>query len=593
MNNFNIKRFGNIVALITIMAFFAPSCKKDFLESRPTGQLLDEQMTTTRGVQEALVSAYADLTGSYDPNGIFNALFAQPTNWLYGSVRGGDAHKGSTPGDQTDALSLARMETLPSNSYIVAKWIWLYDGIARSNNVLKLLKRVDLDQNTATGIEAEARFLRAYYAFEARKNFNKVPWIDETVSYSEGNYQVPNDQDIYSRIETDFKFAYDNLPTTQPDVGRVNKWAAGAFLAKVYLFQQKYQDAQPLLTDIIDNGQTSNGLKYDLQDQFDWNFRGAHQNSAESVFAIQNSLFDGSGGGHGRNGDLLNYPSASVVSSCCGFFQPSIELSNAFRTSNQGLPLLGGTYEAPEYDQPTNALKTDMNIQSTDPFTPDQGNLDPRLDRTVGRRGIPYMDWLVMTGRVMLKDQSSAGPYLPRKNVYLKSEIGQYADNGSTAGLPLSAINYNVIRFAQILLWGAECEVEAGNLDKAQEYVNRVRRRASNPNDFVRDANGNPAANYLINEYPAGYFNTLGQEKARMAVRLEERLELAEEGHRFYDLVRWGIVSEVMAHFFSYEGGITGDINGAKFTPNQNEYLPIPQSQIDLSNNTLTQNQGY
>lgn len=579
--------------LIASLAFslFSFSCKKSFLTLQPSGVLGDAQMATPNGVREALIAAYSDLDGQFNPTG-FN-FTAQPDNWMYGSVCGGDAHKGSDPGDQADAYSVARFETSATNSYIETKWQWVFDGIARCNLVLRLAGRTDMDATEKANIVAQAHFLRGYYAFEAKRVWNMVPWVDTSVTYAAGNYHVPNDKDIYPEIEADFQFAYKNLPGTQDAIGKANKWAAGAFLAKVYMYEKKFSDALPVLTDVIQNGTTSAGTKYALVSEFSMNFNFAYNNNSESVFAIQASLNDGAQGYHGNVGDLLNYPYGNgAVTGCCGFFQPSIELVNSFRTDANGLPLLGGALSDPEYDMPDNAVKNDQGIPSTSPFTLDQGNLDPRLDWTVGRRGIPYLDWGIDPGQDWIRNQASAGPYSPKKNVFYESQIGTGGDNSKTQWAPLNAINYNLIRFAQVLLWAAECEVEAGSLDQAETYVNMIRNRAANPADFVMNGN-QPAANYVISPYPAGWFAAKGQDMARNAVHFEEKLEFAMEGQRFFDLVRWGEANTVINHYFQYESQFTSDVKGAKFTDPTNDYFPIPQTEIDLSNNTLKQNPGY
>lgn len=578
------------ITLLILAALIAgaclSSCKKSFLEVQPSGVLGDAQMASITGVNEALIAAYSDLDGQYNPGG-FN-FYAQPDNWLYGSICGGDAHKGSDPGDQALAMAIATFQGLPNNDYFETKWEWVYDGIARSNLVLKLVHRVDMSPDDIKNIDAQAHFLRGYYAFEARKTWKMVPWVDTSVTYSANNYQIPNDTDIYSKIEADFQTAYQNLPETQDAVGRANKWAAAAFLAKVYLFEKKYPDALTLLNEIIANGKTQNGEAYKLQDKFSSNFNYAYNNSAESVFAIQASLNDGAQAYHGNIGDLLNYPYGNgAVTGCCGFFQPSIELVNSFRTGADGLPLLDGSY-----DDAAHAVKNDQGIASTTAFTPDAGNLDPRVDWTAGRRGIPYLDWGIDPGKDWIRNQASAGPYSPKKNVFYKSQIGTGGDNSQTQWAPANAINYNLIRYAQVLLWAAECEVEVGSLEQAEKYVNMIRNRAANTADFVKNGAA-LAAHYVIKPYPAGWFAAQGKDMARKAVHFEEKLELAMEGQRFFDLVRWGEASTEINHYFQYEQQFTTDIKGAKFNDPTNEYFPIPQTQIDLSGGTLKQNDGY
>lgn len=586
------KNIWLISAASLFVALAVASCTKNFLNVLPTQVLTTGQLATQKGINEMLIGAYADLSGQFNGTTDWQT---EIDNWLYGSVCGGDAHKGSDPGDQVDAMAIANFSVIPSNSYLELRWQWLYDGITRSNNVMNLLPQVKgLDPADTMNIYAQAKFLRGLYSFYAVATWGMVPWVDQSISYGANNYHVPNNTNIYPNVEADFQFAYQNLPATQPSVGMANKYAAGAFLAKVYMYEGKYSQALPILQDLINNGETSGGLKYALQPKFSMNFSFAYNNSSEAVFSYQASLNTAAGGAQGNMGDMLNYPYGNgAVTGCCGFFQPSIELVNTFRTDANGLPLLGGSASSPEYDLPANAVKNDEGIPSTSPFTPDQGNLDPRLDWTAGRRGIPYYDWGIDPGMDWIRNQGSAGPYSPKKNVFSNAELNAGGgDNSVITWAPLNSINYNLIRFAQVLLWAAECEVQAGNLDQAETYVNMVRTRAANPADFVMNG-AVPAAHYVISPYPAGAFDVYGKDKAMYAVQTEEKLELAMEGQRFFDLVRWGDASDVINHYFQYEGQFTTDIRGAKFSAPTNNVWPIPQQQIDLSSNSLKQNPGY
>ncbi|HEY1021975.1 MAG TPA: RagB/SusD family nutrient uptake outer membrane protein, partial [Flavisolibacter sp.] len=259
-----------------------------------------------------------------------------------------------------------------------------------------------------------------------------------------------------------------------------------------------------------------------------------------------------------------------------------------FRTSATGLPLLDGAYNVG-----ANQVKNDQGLESSSTgYTPDAGNLDPRLDWTVGRRGIPYLDWGLHPGKAWIRDQGFGGPYAPKKNVYYKAQEGKLTDGTNwTSGL--TATNYKIMRFADVLLMAAEAEVEAGSLEKAREYVNRVRTRAAVGR--VKNAAGTDAANYVISNYTTAWTD---KDVARQAVRFERKLELAMEGHRFFDLVRWGIADQAINAFLTYEKTkLPTPYGSATFTKGKHEYFPIPQRQIDLSStggqSTLTQNPGY
>ena len=577
-------RKGTIVAGACLLMTVA--CKDTFLDKQPTGVLRSDnsQLNTKNGLEGLLVSAYAEL------NARGFSQSASSYNWVRGSISGGEANKGSNSGDFNSLTPYQRYELLPSSGEVNAKWNAMYEGVSRANSVLRYLKGAgpDVNDDDKKRLAGEARFLRGHYFFELKRAFNMVPYIDETVDYGTGIEAVKNDQDIWSKIEADFQFAYDNLPEAQTAAGRANKWAGASYLAKTYMYEQKYAPAKALFDLIMANGKTANGKKYGLVAKYADVFNAASDNNEESIFAIQAAANTGSS--DNANPDLvLNFPyntGSNGPAGCCGFFAPSFELANSFRTNANGLPLLDGSYNTG-----ANQLKTDQGIASKDPFTPDTGPVDPRLDHSIGRRGIQYLDWQPHPGLDWIRDQGFAGPYSPKKFVFYKSQDKTLTDGSSwTDGY--SAINYNVIRFADVLLMAAEAETEVGSLATAQTYINQVRARAANADGFVKGADGKPAANYVIAQYAAPFADKAA---ARTAVQFERKLELSGEGHRFYDLVRWGVAGPVLNAFLAYESPkLSVGYGGSKFTPGKDEYMPIPQTQIDYQGKTvLKQNPGY
>lgn len=591
MKKFNFSK----IALIIVLGLASNACKDEFLEQPALGALSDAQLNTKPGVENLLIGAYAALDGN--GVGAASAWDAAADNWIYGSIAGGDAKKGSDGSDQAGINSIMVYSAGPSNGFFNSKWKAVYEGINRANTVLRLATQITDGATPADvlSFQAQARFLRGHYYFELKKMFNMVPWVDET---TEDPAAVKNDTDIWPNIEADFKFAMDNLPATQASVGRVNKWAAAAYLGKTYLYEKKYAEAKTTFDQVISQGVTSKGLKYGLMPKYQDNFDAAKKNLEESVFAIQMAANDGTGTIDNANtGGMLNFPYNSPFR-CCGFFQPSIDLANSFQTDADGLPMVD-TYNS-------KVLKNDMGIDSDKPFTPDATTpLDPRIDWSVGRRGVPFLDWGNHPGRTWIRDQTYAGPYSPKKNMYWQATQDIYSDQHSWA--PGTAINVQVIRFADVLLMAAEAEAQAGSLDKAQEYVNLVRARAAKPESMVytykSDSNPlggfttTPAANYKIAVYPAGSFSGKGKDGALKAIYFERKLELAMEGHRFFDLSRWGIADTALNSYLTFESKITPDVSGGKFTKGVNEYFPIPQRQIDLSTkggvSSLKQNPGY
>jgi hypothetical protein len=280
----------------------------------------------------------------------------------------------------------------------------------------------------------------------------------------------------------------------------------------------------------------------------------------------------------------LNFPYNGGPAGCCGFHQPSQDLVNAFQVDANGLPLLD-TYSQTD-------VKNDDGIKSADAFTPETKPLDPRLDWTVGRRGIPYLDWGLHPGSIWVRDQSYGGPYAPIKNTHYASQAGSLVTaSGWTSGY--NANNTKLIRYADVMLQLAEAEVELGNLTRAQTLVNQIRTRAKT-GSFVKKGDGTPAANYLVNPYPGTWTD---QATARKAVRFERRIELGMEGHRFFDLVRWGVAAEVKNAYYAKEKAKRTYLNGATFTSGKNEVFPIPAKAITQSAKdgkaTLVQNPGY
>ncbi|WP_203234999.1 RagB/SusD family nutrient uptake outer membrane protein [Mucilaginibacter terrigena] len=339
-----------------------------------------------------------------------------------------------------------------------------------------------------------------------------------------------------------------------------------------------------------------------------------NQNGPEGVFVVQTSVKDGANGLNGNAGSVLNFPSGGPAG-CCGFFQPTFDFVNSFKVDANGLPLLD-TYQ-------NDYIKNDQGVAADVVFTPGNEALDARLDWSVGRRGIPYLDWGICPGSAWARDQPNGGPYLPIKNVYYKAAQSTTSDSyGGWAANQSTSNSYNAIRFADVLLWAAECAVEANQLGVAEGYVNQVRARAADESGWVRgkltgytggDAtkpevdNSQFAANYKVGLY-TGQFTANGQAYARKAVYFERKLELGMEGHRFFDLSRWdavnggpaGSVMTTEIEKFLKNTRDFGDsfksavMKVAKFTSNRNELFPIPQPQIDLSpGKKLKQNPGY
>ena len=575
----NIK---NLTFAIVSSLLITIACSDDFLSVGATGSLSEAQMTSLNGIDGVLIGAYSSL------NGTFGNRFESPSHWVTGSIAGGEANKGTDPGDYSSINPVQRYETDATQGDLNQLWRGRFDGVSRANSVLKLIAMSEtLSAADAARLSGEARLLRGHFYFDLKKHFNNVPYIDETVESSEIS-DVPNSPGVsWDTIIADFQYAFDNLPATQAQAGRVNKWAALAYLGKAKLYKKDFAGAKSAFDQVIASGVTPSGEKYALLDNYANIYNAEYDNHAEAVMDVESANNSGNVA-NANYFDDLNYPyntGADGPGNCCGFFQPSFSLANAFRTVS-GLPRLNG-----EEFTSDKALVTDYGVEASAAFTPDAGSLDPRIDHSIGRRGIPYLDWIAHPGKAWIRDQPYAGPYSPKKYIYYKSQEGSLTDASSwTRGYAL--MNYTIIRFADVLLMAAEAEIEAGSLDKALGYINQVRARAANSAHWVKNPDGSNAANYDI----ALYSSFPSKDFATKALRMERKLELSGEGHRFFDLVRWGTAADELNKYLPYEAaqGLVTKFGGARFTAGKNEYYPIPQTQIDIQgSDVLSQNSGY
>ncbi|HTJ10391.1 MAG TPA: RagB/SusD family nutrient uptake outer membrane protein [Dinghuibacter sp.] len=569
------------------------ACKKSFLDVQPQGGAVTINLFyNASGVQQLLVGAYHDLTG-IDVKSTWWGTSG--TNWVYGDLPGGDAYLGGTPGSGyphqvPDALNIENFQSLPTTGFIDDKWTADYDGVARANSVIIAATNAT-DMTDAQRAEAigEARFLRGHFHFDAKMMWKNIPFVDETVA----NFNtLPNSSDIWPLIEADFRYAFDNCNETQPLVGQANKWAAACYLAKCYMFEQKFAQAKGLLDSIISSGKNAQGVPYALTPCYHDNFDVTRENNSESVLQTNFSVDYTSLPDNANLGETGVSPVGTAADVTYGYWkQPSFNLVNAFKTDASGLPMLDASGN--DTSNGTN-MKNDMGVPSSSPFVPYQGTVDPRLDWTVGRRGVPYLDWGVDPGQDWVADQAFGGPFVNIKNMFSQAneDVGFGGIISAYYYVGNSAVNYNIIRYAEVLLWAAEAEVEVGSLEQARAYVNMVRSRAMNGCKVAIDnATGYPSANYSMSLYASPWTD---QTYARAAVRFETRLELGMEGHRFFNLVRWGLASTFMNDYISVEEnrGVGSVVNGSHFTQGKNEYFPIPQQEITLDPK-LTQNPGY
>jgi hypothetical protein len=630
------KKYIIFILILAVIGTWG-SCKKDFLTIAPAGSLDQSLLQTQKGIETLLIGAYAMIDGTTNQFG--SGWESTSSNWVFGSIRGLEANKGTDGGDQPDINPIQTYSEVATNPYLNLKWRAIYEGISRCNIVITVAaKGITAGKITQAGADPiinQAKALRGWYHFEAWRMWQTIPYVDETTD----PVKVTNSADVTQKILDDLTVGT-TLATNMGAIGRFNQTVCQVFLAKA-LMQMKgdYAGALALLK-LAQAGTKPDGKPIGLAPTFGEIFDIANRNDIESIYTVQYSVNDGAGAWNASVGEVLNFPykSGGSPGGCCGFFDPTQEFVNSFRTAG-GLPLLDNTYNSTpvinDYGVPASnewaagteyaqdavvaviaANKHDDTFykslvdknKGNDPATSasswkqiatwsqDLGPLDPRLDWTVGRKGIPYWDWGLHTGTDWIRDQTYSGPYNPKKAVYKKSQTGQYTDISSwTSGY--TANGYRMIRYADLLLLMAECQIETGDLASARTNINLIRERASNPDGFVKFSDGTPAANYVINQYPLSGAPFDTKENARVALRMERKLELGTEGHRFFDMQRWNVVTPgylvtELGRVLTYEKTMPwgNSLYGSATVTEKSSIYPIPQRQIDLSNGNLVQN---
>jgi hypothetical protein len=575
--------------LILAFLILFSACQEDFLDSKPKGKLSDELLDSPDGIEALCMAAYSALAG---PEGSDAAFLSPTTNWIYGDVRAETAYKGG--GGIGDIWEYNAFETFTgvfaTNGLLDRKWYHMYRSVQRANSAIRRLNAVTEDEVPLKNVRlGEMRFLRAHYFFELSRLFNRIPYFDENVEIADyvnvSNVEFTRDQ-ILEKIASEFAVAADLLPATQSEEGRATKYAAKAYQSKVTLYRAYKQNEnntlasidQSLLTQVVALcDEIENNSGYGLLSDFQYLSEVEHENSQESVFAVQYSINDGTTNGRINWSNLLNAPKGPAYSGD-GFFMPSQNLVNSYKTDVNGIPA---------FDNYNNSNL--MTVQ--DAF---DTSVDPRLDFTVGRIGIRWKNYQGSPYAInWAREPATYGPYGCKK--FLVSPESPYMVKGWPWGG--SALNFDIIRYADVLFWKAEALIELGRQNEAVDLINQVRERAKNSKYVLAWNNTDDtdyAANYKIELYQPGVNCTWTQEFARKALRFERKLELAMEGERFFDLVRWGVAAHVLNNeYFLKEKSLRTYLQNSTFVAGRDEYFPIPENQIDFSAGLYQQNPGY
>lgn len=577
-----MNKFQTYIA-IALLGITAVSCN-DFLDQHvPQGTLSDEQATNPAYVDKMVTSAYAILISAEDINSSFSM-------WNF-DVRSDDAYKGGSSPNDGDVFHQLEVEQgiLTTNWNLNDMWVRLYNVISRINTAIAVVDQCDNSYELKEQRLGELKFLRAYAHFLLKRLYKKIPFVISTdLTYEDygnlSNTEFSNDEG-WQKIADDAEYAFSVLPEYQYEKGRPAKAAAAALLAKTYLYKAYRQDnANSNQVTSINADDLKKVIQYtdpaiyskggfDLENDIHNNFRpeDSYENGVESIWAIQYSRNDGSTYGNLNWSNGLICPNiADVTDGGCDFYKPSQNLVNAFRTGNDGLPLLD------------NFNDTDYNMT--------EQNADPRLFLTVGMPGLPYMfneDFMMDYSSNWSRSGGTYGYYVTLKQNVDPALIGSYLIKGSFWATSMNRI---VFRYSDVLLMRAEAYAQLGGegLTQAINLVNQVRNRAAGSTQMISSY----PSKYNVKFYCKPYTGTFSPEKTLQIVKMERRLELAMESERFFDLVRWGDAATVLNKYFAEEKEKCNVYKEAKFTANKNEYLPIPYEQFAAANGHYTQNIG-
>lgn len=539
-----MKIIKNIAIGLCACGLFAATSCNDMLDIKPSGQFTSDQITD-ESIEGLMASAYAGLESHFFGN---NESFCAPiTNWVF-DVRSDDAYKGGGGVSMEANIHQLEISNLTSdNATNYNKWRNNYYAIAR---VHQAMNAINASQGL-TGKDAligELKLLRAYFYFDLIRIFERIPYLTETTVATEARYDEFTRDEIFGFIKQDIKDAWNSLPETQAEEGRFGKYVAAALMAKVSAFTSDWADVIEYSDYVINSG------KYELYDNFLDMSKIEFNNRKESIMAIQFSTANNNA--HINWNNLLNttYSEGNLFGSGDDFFLASQNLVNAFRTDDKGLPL----------------FDTFNDVKVTSDY---EGNVDPRLDFTVGRIGFPFRGHTYNSKWCRAYDVY--GEYSGKKGLI------DPASPEMVQGFPwgASALNFCLIRYADILLLKAEALIETNSsLDTARQLINMVRAKADRSIDgSYTPVELNPMkANYYVGQYPAEGWN---QEYARKAVRMERRLELAMEGNRWFDLVRWGNVLEVVNNYMQSEAKLRPYYEGASISSDE-IFLAIPLTEV-------------
>lgn len=535
--NFRFNKYTAAACALLMMGGLT-SCNDWLKEETPGTTTLPDYFVTGQNAIMVANAAYAPLGWEYN-----NTYFSE---WFIGDIASDDALKGGQDvADGSDAYDIDNFKVNINNGILLDYYRAKFQGIGRCNLALQEIPKVELDdvltEDRQKCLMGEVYFMRAFYYFQLVRVFGGVPVVDFVIDSSDNWVQPRATADeVYDQIISDLKLAesllWNKSKYPAEDLGRATRGAALAMLCKVYLYRHDYANAYTWGKKFVDE---QYGKEYTLCPVFTDNFTLAGENGPESVFEIQrmedptSDYGEGNGFTRGSFTTILTRPRMSSLGGDkgWGFNHPTKDLYAEFEE--------GDTRREAAIGVPDAASQQEVEVM--------------------------YLN----------------SPYYNNKICY--SEGGTFP---SLAHASRSPFNYSLIRTSDVLLLYAEAALESGHAAEAKWALAQVRDRARQ--------NADPSVANALPAFPGYRGYSDNTESLRDAIRHERRVELAMEGHRWFDLVRWGIAAQVMdkdnGSYGKNEDEIVRKEMGS-FIPGKHELFPLPSEELNL--NPMEQNPGY
>ena len=515
-------------------------CRDYLTEIEPGTTLLNDFFTSTAAAKQNVTGCYVPLMWEYN-----NTYLSE---WFIGDIVSDDALKGGgSTSDMADSYDMENWRTTSQNTLLLDFYRAQYQGIARCNLAIKYITKMEIGTDSIftptmkNNLLGEVHYLRAYYYFRLVRVFAGVPITTEVIDNSD-NWGVPraSTEQVYNLILEDLTKANYMLPVRSAmkaeDLGRATKGAAQAMLLKVNLYMASPYWNKQLTQDAA--------TYYAAAKQWGDSIIASGEYTLCSNYEDNFSL----AGENGQESDFeIQYMEVPWGDYGEGFGFTAGSFTQILTRSRSSL--IGGGWG---FNHPTQNLYDEFEAG------------DIRRDVTI----LNPADSLIETPSVEI--------YLGSR--YLNNKYGMYRDPADQGGgfgkwslhATRGPLNNRQIRYADVLLMYAEAALGAGDEAIARSYINKVRTRVGLSEIALADD---------------------------AALRHERRVELAMEGHRWFDLVRWeGVDGKgLKAHMDAYKATETPDAQShmQEFVAGKHEIFPIPQEEIQLNPTQMKQNNGY